>query len=99
MVLADKTLFIAGPPDLMDEEETFNKLKAGDKSVQKTLAKQDAALTGKQGGILMAVSVADGKKLAELRLTSLPVWDGMAVAGGKLYLTTIDGRVVCLKGE
>jgi hypothetical protein len=25
-----------------------------------------------------------------------PVFDGMAAAGGRLYLSTVDGAVVCL---
>jgi len=43
-----------------------------------------------------AVSATDGKKLTELKLESLPVWDGMSVADGKLYLTTLNGEIICL---
>ena len=96
MVKADKTLFIAGPPDLIDEEETFQRIVSRDPKIQAKLAEQDAALEGAQGGLLMAYSAVDGGKLNELKLDALPVWDGMAAANGRLYVATRDGDVVCL---
>ena len=51
------------------------------------------------GGLLWAVSTANGEKLAELKLDSPPVWDSMAVADGRLYLSLKDSRVVCWAGE
>lgn len=95
MLLADKTLFVVGPPDLMDEEETFAKLTEGDEEVQKIIAEQDAALNGSQGAILWAVDADSGKQLAKLKVESLPVWDGMAAAEKKLFLSTTDGKVIC----
>jgi hypothetical protein len=46
-----------------------------------------------------AVSAADGKTLADVRLAAPPVWDGAAAADGRLYLSTTDGKVVCLGGK
>ena len=93
MVVADSVLFVAGPPDVVNEEETY--LDLGDQANQKKLAEQNAILQGEKGSLLWAISTADGKKLAEYPLASLPVWDGMAAAGGRLFLTTLDGDVVC----
>jgi outer membrane protein assembly factor BamB len=56
-------------------------------------------LESNQPGILWAVSAADGKKLAEYKLPSTPVFDGMAAAGKSLYLTTKGGNVRCLGGN
>jgi len=53
------------------------------------------ALTGKKGGLLQAVAKTDGKQLSELKLDSPPVFDGMAAAGGRLYLSCIDGKLYC----
>ena len=64
--------------------------------MEKLLAKQDAALDGEQGGILWVTSADSGAKLNEIKLPALPVWDGMAAAGGRIFLSTIDGRVICL---
>jgi len=94
MVLADKTLFIAGPPDVVDEEAAFFALD--DAEVLAKLAEQNELLKGKDGARLWAVSARNGKRLSELKLDSLPVWDGMIAAGGKLYLATMKGEVVCL---
>jgi len=93
MVLAGQTLFVAGPPDVLDEEAAV--ARRWDEDVQQRLAEQDAALLGKRGAQLWSVAAADGKKLAELNLQAMPVWDGMAAAGGRLYLATTDGSVVC----
>ena len=96
MVLAGKTLFIAGPPDVADEVAAFE--KPDDPAVRAKLAAQAEALAGLKGAWLWAVAAADGAKLAEYKLDSPPVWDGMAAANGKLYLVTMDGKVTCLAG-
>jgi len=55
-----------------------------------------AALEGRKGASLWLVSAANGKKLAERPLATPPVFDGMAVANGRLYLAMQDGEVMCL---
>jgi outer membrane protein assembly factor BamB len=94
MVLAGGKLFLAGPPDILDENETLKAFDA-DKT-QQLLAKQAAALEGAQGSVLWAVSAKDGEKLAEHKLDFLPVFDGMIAAGERLSCCTTDGRVICL---
>ena len=93
MVLAGRTLFVAGPPDVMDEEQMFKRIN--DPAVRPDLVAQSRALTGQKGALLMAVSAEDGAELARYELNSPPVFDGMAAAGGRLYLTTVDGQVRC----
>jgi outer membrane protein assembly factor BamB len=56
-----------------------------------------AAFEGRKGGVLWAMSTADGKKLAEYPLGSPPVFDGMAAARERLYISTTDGDVVCFE--
>ena len=94
IALADESLFIAGPPVVVDEEEAFD--HPNDPAIQAKLEKQSAALRGHGGALLMALSATDGAKLAEYRLDSPPAWDGMAAANGRLYLATADGNVLCL---
>jgi outer membrane protein assembly factor BamB len=86
MVLAGQTLFVAGPPD------TVNEIPHEPASVD-PLAE---ALEARRGGSLVAVSAADGKTLADYELESPPVFDGMAAAQGRLYLSTKTGEVVCV---
>ena len=94
---ANKTLFIAGPLDLVDEEEAFK--RPNDPEIQAKLNEQNAALGGRKGGLLLVVSASDGKKLAEYELESIPVWDGMAAANKRLYLATENGKILCFAGR
>jgi outer membrane protein assembly factor BamB len=99
MVLAKDVIFVAGPPDVMDEEETFGRIMARDKSVNEVIAKQQASLDGNQGSILLAISTETGETLGKYDLGYLPTWDGMAAANGKLFLSTEKGTITCLKGK
>ncbi len=58
-----------------------------------------ATFAGRGEAALWAVAAADGKKLAEQRLASVPVFDGMIAAGGRLYICTTEGSITCLAGE
>ncbi|MBL7187421.1 MAG: PQQ-binding-like beta-propeller repeat protein [Phycisphaerae bacterium] len=97
MVLADRTLFVAGPPDVVDEEEIWGRTL--EPEVQAKLRAQTAALDGQNGSLLWAISAADGEKLAQYELESVPAWDGMAAANGRLYLSMKNGRVLCMVGK
>jgi hypothetical protein len=99
MVLGKDRLFIAGPPDVADETKMLGFLPGADDDHNRQLSAQDEAWRGRRGGLLQAVSAEDGKKLAESKLDSIPVFDGMAAAGGKLFLSLQDGRVICLGGK
>ena len=55
-----------------------------------------AAFDGRKGARLWVVSATDGKKLAEYKLARVPAFDGMIAAGGRLYLTTEDGHLICM---
>jgi hypothetical protein len=94
MVLADKTLFIAGPPDLLDEEKAKGRVSSAE--IQAAIAAQDASLLGEKGSTLWAVSAEDGAKLAEYLLESVPVYDSLIAAADRLYWSTADGRVMCM---
>ena len=96
MVKAGSNLFIVGPPYIVDEAETFEKLKNRDVSVDAVLARQDALLNGSEGSLLRAISAKDGSTISSMTLEALPIWDGMAAARGQLFLSTQDGTVICL---
>jgi outer membrane protein assembly factor BamB len=97
MVLAGGTLFVAGPPDVADELGGFGRFR--EPQVRAELDDQVAALEGRKGALLWAVSAADGQKLAEYKLETPPVFDGIAAANGRLYLATVDGTVLCFAGR
>ncbi len=58
-----------------------------------------AALGGKKDGLLMAVSARDGEERAQWQFASPPVFDSMAVASRRLYLTAVNGSVCCFGPE
>jgi outer membrane protein assembly factor BamB len=97
MVLAANTLFVAGPPDLLDEQQAFRQID--NPSIRRNLEGQSASYKGEKGAILMAVSAADGKTLAQYDLDDPPVFDGLIAAGNRLYMATTDGRVLCMKAR
>jgi outer membrane protein assembly factor BamB len=49
-------------------------------------------------GILQVVGSRAGKILSTHPLSASPVWDGMAIAGGCLYVVLEDGEVLCMQG-
>ncbi len=55
-----------------------------------------ANFEGRAGGDLHILEAGTGRPLSKLNLASPPVWNGMAVAGGRLYLSTRDGKLICL---
>jgi hypothetical protein len=55
-----------------------------------------ASFEGRLGAQLWAVSTSDGQKLAEYELDTLPRFDGMIAAGGRLYCSMADGSVLCM---
>ena len=55
-----------------------------------------AAYDGKLGGMLWVCSEKDGSKVADYPLAAPVTWDGMAAAERRLYLSTADGRLICM---
>jgi hypothetical protein len=47
------------------------------------------------GGFLWVVSPEDSKKVAEFPLDAPPVYQGVAVAGGRVYVSLQNGQMVC----
>ncbi len=54
------------------------------------------SMIGKRGSLFRAVDSGDGKTLSELEMEQVPVFDGMIAAGGNLYITTMEGTLLCL---
>jgi len=54
-----------------------------------------AAFEGRKGARLQVFSTKDGSSLGSHQLSSLPAFDGLSAAAGRLYLATRDGKVIC----
>jgi len=94
LVLTPEVLFAAGPPDTEDELYSFRHL--ADEDVIEKLREQEAALEGRRGAFLVAVSRKDGKKISAYKLEVMPRFDGMIAARKRLFVTTIEGTILCL---
>lgn len=94
LLLAGQVLFVAGPPILVNEEEAWR--TPDNPAIREKLAEQVEAFEGRRGGQLLALAAADGRKLAAWELGAAPTFDGMAAAGNRLYLSTLDGAVMAL---
>lgn len=56
-----------------------------------------AAYEGRRGGMLLAIDKTNGRILQQLKLEHAPAYDGMALAAGRLYVPTQQGRLLCFK--
>ena len=81
MILAGDTLFAAGTPDEVPENDPW------------------AALEGRGGAELRAFNAANGEEKTKMELSSPPVWNGMSCAGGKLYISSQNGSLLCCGSE
>jgi len=95
MALAGDKLLIAGPEDMIDEEATFQTFS--EESTQRQLVLQDAALKGNRGAQFLIIHADTGDTLSKVPLDTPPVFDGLVVADGRVFLATVDGRVLALQ--
>jgi outer membrane protein assembly factor BamB len=58
-----------------------------------------AAYEGRRGGVLLALATDDGARFAEMQLDAAPVHDGMAIADGRLFLSTVAGQLLCISDD
>ncbi|MDP6545943.1 MAG: PQQ-binding-like beta-propeller repeat protein [Phycisphaerae bacterium] len=93
MVKAGKLLFIAGPIDSVDENKALRQRNTP--VWREKIRLQAEAYAGRSGGLLRAISTATGEQVSELKTDSIPVFDGLAAANGKLYVSLVDGRIIC----
>jgi len=95
MVLAGDNLFIAGPRDVADEKALWG--RSNEEGFRATMKAQADWLKGANGGVMQVFDKKTGKKLKEYKLKSLPSFDGLIAANGKLYMITDNGEVICFK--
>jgi hypothetical protein len=53
------------------------------------------AMIGKRGALFRVVATEDGSQLAEFHMKEVPVFDGLIAAGDRLYMTTMNGTLIC----
>jgi hypothetical protein len=97
MVATGDCLLLAGPPKHRPEDahEMIVSRPLDTDPLPPLLETALAAWQGERGGQLWVVNKEDGARQAESPLDSPPVHDGMAVAQGCLWMSTVGGDVVC----
>ncbi len=80
---------------------TKGMLKSGDNlflgvvPVEIPVGDPHAAYMGKMDGKIWVVASSDGSKIRDYPLESTPIWDGMAAAESRLFISMTDGSVCC----
>jgi len=87
MVLASDKLVVAGGPDLRRKETGILAYSNEEESL--------ASFKGEKGVMLRVVSTADGRILSEQNLETMPVFDGMSAARGRVFVSLKNGEVQC----
>ena len=102
LVVSDDLLFVAGP-ERFDERcggaENSTEFPTSELELDPLLADALDTALGRKGSMVWVMNKADGEKRHSLKLESAPVFDGMIAANKCLYLSTLDGRVVCLGAD
>jgi hypothetical protein len=99
MAMSGKTMLVSGPADTINEEFALEQLSKKDPTILVQLKEQDEALMANAVPVFRTVSAETGKMASELKLKSPPVWDGMAVARGRVFVATVDGKIVCFGSD
>jgi outer membrane protein assembly factor BamB len=87
LALAGDRLVVAGPVDVGE--------KAAGELAYENETDALAALAGRKGSYLHIVSAADGQSRSAQELPAPPVFDGLSVARGKIYVSLKNGDVAC----
>jgi len=104
MLLAGDVLFLAGPASPLHEwAETFA-VRTESRSTESTstdgAGAQGASADDATGtSLLLAVSASDGSVLARRKLPGEPIFDGLAAADGRLYVSLTSGAVACFGAQ
>jgi hypothetical protein len=57
-----------------------------------------ANIEGRKGSVLWILSQQDGMALTQYSLETLPVWNGMAAANERLFVSLKNGKLICMGG-
>ncbi|MCP4262198.1 MAG: PQQ-binding-like beta-propeller repeat protein [Planctomycetes bacterium] len=84
LVRAGEVLLLGGTPGLSENEN---------------VSENFVEFEGHGKGMLWFISAKDGTKTSTFNLEAPPIWDGIAVANERLYISRADGVLECLSGN
>ena len=97
MAAGKNHVFTANIPDLRKDAGTGGSGTTMD--VLSNSAEAVAALRGEKGASLVCFAKTDGGRQLELPLAAAPVFDGLSVADGRVFLCLKDGTLTCFQGH
>ena len=86
------TIVVAGPPDLGKKNP-----KGAEPLAFENPKKALEAFEGDLGACIQLVSAKDGAKIDEAKLDAPPVFDGISIADGKIFVSLKNGKIACFE--
>ncbi len=83
------------PKKLLEPTTIEGKKQMENKLYGMVMDSQDRLYVVHQDGTLKVINTKDGSTISESKVPA-PMWDGLALADGKLFLSTADGQLVCI---
>jgi len=94
MFVTEDALFVCGPRDLYDEDRAVG--RGSQFSTQDPrLALQQEHAEGKHGSLLKVFDKKTGRETCSIEIDDMPTWDGMIAAQGRIFMTTVNGKILC----
>lgn len=81
------------------DKRTFNFEQLEFTTNNQRFALQQEHMEGKHGALLKILDKSGGRDLSSMEIQSMPVFDGMILAAGRVYMSTVDGTVSCFAVE
>jgi hypothetical protein len=82
-------LVVGGLPDLRKKNEVRLFYDNPEESLE--------ALEGRHGAYIWIVSAEDGRQVSQIKLDGVPVFDGMAAANSRVFVSLKNGKLVCFQ--
>jgi len=96
MFVTDDALIVCGPRDLYDEQKAVTRGSALYTNDPRIALQQEHA-EGKHGSLLKVFDKMTGKEISSIEIDDMPTWEGMITARGNIFMTTVNGRILCFK--
>jgi outer membrane protein assembly factor BamB len=94
MFVTEDALFVCGPRDLYDEQKAVTR-GSQFHTDDPRLALQQEHAEGRHGSLLKVFDKETGRETRSIEIDDMPTWDGMIAAEGRIFMTTVNGKMLC----
>ncbi len=96
LLVTDDALIVCGPRDLYDEQQAVAPQSSLFTDDPRFALQQEHA-EGKHGALLKIFDKKTGAELSSIELDDMPNWHGMIAAEGRIFMTTVNGKILCFQ--